>query len=215
MIDNVRHRIAARRIKPGSGRPLKPFRWWQLPFRALFHLQLPRPDGRHTRYTLDIPHRADTGGGKARAHLYLDGQHHAESTLPAVFPVQGGTIEVAISAFGIKRCHYVTAGRQHQLVPDDRSAEGRRARFARHHPALSRSLAFLSVAVLFTGVGLNLLQLAEPASQIPQVTEWTGRFESPVHLPIWLNLTLAIGAVLASTERALRLRHSLLDNAGR
>lgn len=100
MVGDWRQRRAAKRIKPGTGRALKPLRWWQVPFRALFHLPVPHPEGRRTVYAVDLPLRSDTGSGKARAHLYLDGRHHAESKLPAAFPVEGGTIEVAISAFG-------------------------------------------------------------------------------------------------------------------
>ncbi|WP_422754141.1 hypothetical protein [Micromonospora sp. WMMD708] len=216
MIDDWRQRRMAKRVRPGNGRALNPIRWWQLPFRALFHLPLPHRDGRRTVYAVDIPYRSDTGSGKARAHLYLDGRHYAESKLPAAFTVEGGTIQVAISAFGIKRCHYVTAaGDEQQLIADPRSAEGRRARLERGHPALSRLLGLLSVLLLVIGVGLNLLQLAEPVSQLPAIAERTGRFESPVQLPIWLNFALAVGAVLASTERAFRLRYSLLDHAGK
>ncbi|MFI6741232.1 hypothetical protein ACIBI9_50665 [Nonomuraea sp. NPDC050451] len=216
MIEDWRQRRAAKRIQDGDGRALKSLRWWQLPFRALFYLPLAHRDGRQTVYAVDLPYRADTGSGKARAHLYLDGRHHAESKLPAAFPVEGGTIEVAISAFGIKRCHYVTTdGAERQLIPDPKSAEGRRARLERDHPALSRSIGFLSVLMLLIGVGLNLLQLAEPVSRIPPIAESIGRFESPVHLPIWLNFALAVGAILGSTERALRLRYSLLDKAGK
>ncbi|MET8444118.1 hypothetical protein ABZV28_24895 [Streptomyces sp. NPDC004981] len=70
--------------------------------------------------------------------------------------------------------------------------------------------------LLVIGVGLNLLQLAEPVSQIPPAMQRVGTFESPIHLPIWLNIALGGGAVLASMERALRLRYSsLLDAAGR
>ncbi|MEV4706238.1 hypothetical protein [Actinoplanes sp. NPDC049316] len=216
MVGDWRQGRAAKRIKPGNGRALKPLRWWQLPFRAVFYLPLPQPDDRQTVYAVNLPYRSDTGSGKARAHLYLDGRHHAESKLPAAFPVEGGTIEVAISAFGIKRCHYVTtAGAERQLIPDPRSAEGRRARIARDHPTLSRSLGLLSVLLLSIGVGLNLLQLAEPLSEIAPITEKIGRFDSPVHLPIWLNFALAVGAALASTERAFRLRYGLLDHAGK
>jgi hypothetical protein len=216
VIKDWQQRRAAKRIKPGNGRALKPLRWWQLPFRALFYLPLPHPGGRQTVYAVDLPYRSDTGSGKARAHLYLDGRHHAESKLPAAFPVEGGTIEVAISTFGIKRSHYVTtAGTERQLIPDRKSAEGRRARVEHDHPALSRSIGFLSVLMLLIGVGLNLLQLAEPISQIPAIADSIGRFESPVHLPIWINFGLAVGAALASTERAFRLRYSLLDQAGK
>ncbi|GLY08754.1 MULTISPECIES: hypothetical protein [Actinoplanes] len=216
MIDNWRRQRAVKRIRPGDGRPLKPLRWWQLPVRALFYLPLPGPDGRSTVYAVDLPYRADTGSGKARAHLYVDGRHRAETRLPAAFPVEGGTIEVAISAFGVRRSRYVTVdGIERPLVPDPRSAEGRRLRLTRDHPALSRALAVLSVLLLLVGVGLNLLQLAEPLSHIPAIAERAGTFESPVHLPIWLNFALAVGAALASTERAFRLRYNLLDVAGR
>ncbi|WDZ87279.1 hypothetical protein [Micromonospora cathayae] len=216
MIEDWRRQRAAKRIRSGDGRALKRLRWWQLPFRALFYLPLPHENGWQTVYAVDIPRRTDPDGGRARAHLYLDGRHHAESKLPAAFPVEGGTIEVAISAFGLKRCHYVTtAGAEHRLIPDPKSAEGRRARVEREHPTLSRSISVLSVLMLLLGVGLNLLQLAGPISQIPPIAENIGTFESPVRLPIWLNVALAVGAILASTERALRLRYGVLDQAGK
>ncbi|MGW4798552.1 hypothetical protein ACWEPC_39655 [Nonomuraea sp. NPDC004297] len=47
------------------------------------------------------------------------------------------------------------------------------------------------------------------------IAENLGTFASPIHLPRWLNISLAFGAALASTERALRLRyHWLLDAGG-
>lgn len=92
-----------------------------------------------------------------------------------------------------------------QLTPDP-SAEGRRARFGARHPGLSVAITVGSVLLLVIGVGLNLLQLAEPVSEIPPVAQRGGAFDSPIHLPIWLNLALGSGAVLASMERALRLR---------
>ncbi|MEU9885026.1 hypothetical protein [Sphaerisporangium sp. NPDC051011] len=153
---------------------------------------------------------------KVRAHLYVDGAHRFESKLPAMFPVEGGAIEVAMSAYGIRRCHYVTrAGAEHQLTPDPKSAEGRRARLDGEHPALSRSIGVFSVLTLLVGVGLNLLQIAEPLSRIPPIAERAGIFESPIHLPLWLNIALGLAAVLASVERSLRLRYNpLLDRAG-
>ena len=69
--------------------------------------------------------------------------------------------------------------------------------------------------LLVIGAGLNLLQLAEPISRIPAIADSVGRFESPVHLSIWINFALAVGALLGSTERALRLRYNLLDQAGK
>ncbi|HLU55547.1 MAG TPA: hypothetical protein VKZ81_08790 [Pseudonocardia sp.] len=76
-------------------------------------------------------------------------------------------------------------------------------------------IGFVSVVVLIVGVGLNLLQALEPISRIPLVAEGLGVFESPIHLPLWLNVALTVAAGLASTERALRLRfHRLLDGGG-
>ncbi|MFF9063125.1 hypothetical protein ACF09K_31185 [Streptomyces sp. NPDC014882] len=208
---------ASRHLKPGDGRELQRFRWWQLPLRSLFWLRLPGAGGHDRLHAVDVRHWARLDSGKIRAHLFLDGRHVAESKLPAVFPVDGGVIEVAMSSYGIKRCHYRPSGGQpRQLTPDPASAEGRRARFGARRPGLSRAIAIGSVLLLVIGVGLNLLQLAEPLSHIPPVTQRVGTFEAPIHLPIWLNLTLGGGAVLASMERALRLRYSsLLDAAGR
>ncbi|MFC7894151.1 hypothetical protein [Streptomyces sp. NPDC057381] len=213
MFDEWRHRRALRRVEPGNGRPLKPFRWWQTLTRALFHLKLTDDDGRRTVYTVDVRHQ-NQSEGHVRAHLYLDGRHHAESRVPAVFPVRGGTVEVRTSAFGLKRCHYVTAeGSAHRLVPDPASAEGRRARLDRAHPALSRCMGFLSSTVLVIGLVLLVLQLAEQITRSPEgVAQYVGTFTSPVDLPAWGNAVVGLATAAASTERALRLRyHWLLD----
>lgn len=139
MLKEWKQRRAARRVKPGDGRPLKPFRWWQLVGRVLFYPRLTGLDGRRTVGAVDVRRWGDKETGELRADLYLDGHHHARSKLPAVFPVEGGTVEVRMSAFGLKRCHYVTTtGTEHQLVPDRDSAESRRVYLDRSHPSLSR-----------------------------------------------------------------------------
>ncbi|MBO3675460.1 hypothetical protein [Streptomyces sp. NEAU-YJ-81] len=211
MFKDVRHRRAVQRVKPGDGRALKRFRWWQMLSRALFYLRLRNDDGRQTVYAVEVRHQSSD---KAIAHLYLDGRHHAESKVPAVFPVQGGTVEVRASTFGLKRCHYVTAERaEYQLIPDPHSAEGRRARLDRSHPALSRWIGFLSVIVLAIGLVLLILQLTEQVTRAPEgVAQYVGTFTSPIDLPAWGNVVLGFCTVAASTERALRLRyHWLLD----
>ncbi|MGI5192835.1 hypothetical protein ACQEVY_04150 [Streptomyces sp. CA-288835] len=213
MLKEWRHRRAVQRIKPGDGRPLKRFRWWQMLTRALFHLRLTNDDGRQTVYTVDVRHQ-NQSEGYVKAHLYLDGSHHAESKVPAVFPIQGGTVEVRTSGFGLKRCHYVTAeGAEFLLVPDPVSAEGRRARLDRSHPALSRWIGFLSVIVLVVGLVLLILQLAEQVTRAPEgIAQYVGTFTSPIDLPAWGNTLIGLATVAASTERALRLRyHWLLD----
>ncbi|WP_444959895.1 hypothetical protein [Nocardiopsis sp. M1B1] len=217
MFEERRRRRGVRRVGPGDGRALKPFRWWQLISRALFYLTLGDADGRRTVYAVHVNHtqRFFSEDGKGRADLYLDGRHHAESRLPAVFPVRGGVIEVAATAFGLRRCHYVTdEGTEHQLVPDPRSGEGRRARLEREHPVLSRWIGGLSLLLLVVPAVLLVPQLVEVAFELPPVAERFGTFTSPVHLPVWLNTALALGAAAASTERALRLRYNwLLDSA--
>lgn len=217
MASGWRRRWAARRMKPGDGTPLKRFRWWQLFLaRALLHLELPGPDGRRIVYSVDVRHGGDSADGAVRARLYRDGRQSAVSRTPAVFPVEGGEIQVRTSGFGVRRCHYVTPdGAERQMVPDPASGEGRRARLERDHPGASRLLGMVSVVALVVGVGVNLLQIIEPVSRIPPVAAAVGVFESPIHLPLWLNITLAVAAALGSTERALRLRyHWLLDGVG-
>ncbi|MFE9644043.1 hypothetical protein ACFYO0_07860 [Streptomyces sp. NPDC006365] len=215
MLRQWRHRRAVQRVKPGDGRPLKRFRWWQMLTRALFHLRLMSDDGRQTVYSVEVRHQ-NQSEGYVKAHLYLDGRHHAESKVPAVFPVQGGNVEVRTSGFGLKRCHYVTAeGAEHQLVPDPASAEGRRARLDRSHPALSRCIGSLSSIVLVVGLVLLILQLIEQVTRAPEgVAQYVGTFTSPIDLPAWGNAVVGLVTVAASTERALRLRYSWLLDGG-
>ena len=214
MSEQGRRRRATRRVRPGDGRPLPPFRWWQLLSRSLFSLSLPGADGRRTVYTVDVRPMGDENG-VVRADLYLDGRHTASSRVPAAFPVAGGVIEVAATVFGLKRCHYVTPdGGERQLVPYPRSAAGRRLRLDRDHPALSRSIGSASVVLLLGGLGVVVLELVDVVGRIPPVVDRFGGFAAPVQLPLWLTVTLGLGAVVASTERALRLRyHWLLDGA--
>ncbi|MGW2329630.1 hypothetical protein ACWC5C_28285 [Streptomyces sp. NPDC001700] len=215
MIREWRRQRAAQRVKPGDGRALKPFRWWQLPFRALFHLRPTSDDGTHPVYAVDIRHWQNYSSDTLKAHLYRDGRQHAVSTLPAVFPVPGGTVEVRTSAFGVKRCHYVTdGGYEHQLVPDPHSAEGRRARLEHGHPALSRAIGLLSLCVLVAALAILIPQAAEQLTQPEAIAQHTGTFTSPIDLPKWGNITLGFATATASTERALRLRHSWLLDGG-
>lgn len=215
MFQQWRRGILAKRVKAGDGRPLKPFRWWQQLNRGIMYLRLTGPAGREVEYAVDVGYLGDAKSGEVTARLYADGRLQSWSKTPAAFPVQGGTIEVATSAFGLKRCHFVDSeGVEHQLAPDPRSAEGRRARLERNHPAASRWIGRVSVLLLVVGVSQLLLQLAEQLTAIPPVAESIGVFHSPVDLPLWLTIALTVGAVAGSTERALRLRyHWLLDAA--
>ncbi|GAB3475007.1 hypothetical protein [Nocardiopsis coralliicola] len=216
MFTRARRRRAIRRIQPGDGRPLRRFRWWQLiTGRSLFSLAPEPAAGRLGTYTVDVRHLGDAKHGEPAADLYLDGRRHASALLPAVFPVEGGEIEVAMGGFGVRRCHFATGGGDYPLTPDPRSGEGRRARFDRSHPAASRLIGAASWVLLAIGVVANLLEAAVPLSQIPPVAERFGTFTPPFDLPLWLTIALGAGAALGGAERALRLRyHWLLDGAG-
>lgn len=212
MLSNWKRRRAARRLKPGDGHPLQRFRWWQPLSRALFHLSLTGADGVPETWSVDVRLWGDSNG-EVIAQLYRNGVHQASSKLPAEFPVTGGTVQVVASGYGLKRCHYLPeSGQERQLTPDAASAEGRRARLERERPALSRVIGFVSVTVLVVALVLGLPQLVEQVSTIPPVAENLGTFASPFQLPGWFNISLVVATLVASTERALRLRyHWLLD----
>ncbi|WP_206022667.1 MULTISPECIES: hypothetical protein [unclassified Salinibacterium] len=213
-------RKGAKRTRAGNGRPLEPFRWWHLfSGRKLFTRSIVRADGSRADYAVDVRvsgKQAQDEGMAGMMHLYLDGRHHAESPLPAAVPVEGGVIVVALSSVGLRRAHYLPDdGEALQLTPHPKTAIGLRLRFDRNYPVLSRWVAAFSIVMLVIGVGLNGLQLLEPLSQIPPVAERFGHFESPLNLPLWLNIAFGFGAGLGATERALRLKfHWLLDGVG-
>ncbi len=173
------------------------------------------PDGsRQVMHTIEVKHGGDAQTGVVRTGLYLDGRLRAQSKVPARFPVAHGHIEVRTSRFGLRRCHFVAHdGTERPLDPDPRSGEGRRMRFAREHPSASQVISVISVLLLLAGVGLNMLQIAEPVSEIPFLAGRFGSFESPLHLPLWLTLLLGFGAVVGAIERAMQMRcHWLLDS---
>jgi hypothetical protein len=214
MASESRRRRAAKRAKPGDGHALQRYRWWQPFSRSLLHLRLVAADGRPETWSVDVRLGGDDNG-VVRAQLYRDGVNQATSTLPAAFPVPGGVIEVAASGYGLKRAHFIADdGTERQLSPDAASAEGRRARLHRRSPGLSRAIGGLSSIVLVVALALGIPQLAEQITSIPPVADAVGTFESPIHLPPWANISLIVAALVASTERALRLRYNWLLDGG-
>lgn len=217
MLSDRQRRKGAKRTRAGNGRPIEPFRWWHLlSGRKLFSLSVVRTDDGRANYDVDVRLSGRQAGDFGMVHLYLDGRHHAESTLPAAMPVESGMIEISEGSAGLRRAHYLPDGDKARLLtPHPKTAIGLRLRFDREHPVLSRWVGAISVVLLVVGVGVNGLELVELLSQIPPVAERFGLFESPLNLPLWLNIALGFGAGLGATERALRLKfHWLLDGVG-
>ncbi|MFJ4037510.1 hypothetical protein ACIPVB_05450 [Microbacterium sp. NPDC090007] len=210
---SLRARLAERRARDGDGRPLAPFRWWQVLTRSQLSLEIPDAADTMRTYTVDVRHLGDAGDGEVRARLFRDRALASVSRLPARFAVPGGHIEVATGTFGLKRCRFIpTDGAARQLTPHPRSAEGRRAALDREHPRASRVLGLLSLIVVVAGICLTVPQLVETVSQIPPIADTLGTFTAPIHLPPALNAGVTVLVGLASVERALRLRSSWLDD---
>ncbi len=204
MAGSWRRRRRLKKVKPGDGRPLRPYRRWHGLWRSVFEVDL---EGH--RYALDVDH-FDLDG---RARLYLDGRRHAVAEMPAAFPVPGGAIEAESSTYGLKRAHLVLDdGTEYQLRPVPHSPEAWRADLGRRSPGVSKALAGGAITVLVVALVLGLPQLAEQITAIPAVAERVGTVTAPITLPAWLNTALTVGGVLAGLERALTLRyHWLID----
>lgn len=69
------------------------------------------------------------------------------------------------------------------------------------------------VVALALGIPQIIEQIIEQTTHIPPIADAVGTFESPISLPAWANISLVVNALVASTERALRLRYDwLLDD---
>ena len=201
-----------RRVRAGSGEPLRRYRWWQMFGRSLRSITLPAANGTTATYTVDVRHSGDLADGEIRARLYVNGALQSYAKMPTRFVVPGGHIEVAVTSFGLKRCHYVTAdGAEQQLSPDPASAEGRRARLHHRHPGLSRTIGFASTVFVIVGLCVEVPQIVAALFHIPLIADSIGSFTSPVQLPLQANLLIGLAAVVGSTERSLRLRSSWID----
>ncbi len=212
-VESWRNRRAARRVRSGAGEPLPRYRWWQVLGRSLRTLTLRAPDGTADIYAVDVRRAGDGDDGVIRARLYRNGSLLSYSRLPARFSVPGGHIEVAVGNFGLRRCHYLRAdGGESQLIPDPASAEGRRARLHRTRPGLSRLVGVVSTAFVVAGLCMTVPQLIETISRIPPIADSIGTFNWPVQLPPTAIALIGLGAVVGSTERALRMRSSWLDD---
>lgn len=202
-------RQGKKKIEPGDGHPLKPFRFWELLGRSLFYAPLQRQDGTQHTYAVSVNYF----DWDDKADLYLNGTHHARAKLPVAFPVDDGSIEVATTTYGLKRMHFVDhSGAARVLKPDPGSAEGLRAKLAHRAPGVSRAIGILAILILLTLLPFALLQLAELISHTEFAQQYIDPFTSPINLPAWATTPALILSIVAAMERALTLRnHWLID----
>lgn len=195
------------KITPGDGRPLRPFRWWELIARSLFYTRLRTNDDVEQLYAVEVKYFE----WEDFAELYLNGKHHARAKLPAAFPVEGGHIEVAATTYGLKRMHYVSDdGGVAVLKPEPASAEGLRARFAARAPFASKLLSLGAILILLFFLPFGLMTLAEIVTQTELAQQYVGQFVAPISLPSWAEGPAFVLSILAVTERALTLRNNWL-----
>ncbi|TWG08352.1 hypothetical protein [Saccharopolyspora dendranthemae] len=216
MVNILKRRWQLAKVRSGDGSALRDYRFWQVFSRSLFFLDLASPEGNRS-YAVDVRHltdaktrkQHDNAEGRPPAALYRDGVQVARSNLPTAFPVPGGVIEVAISAFGLKRMHFVPdLGGERVLRPHPRSQEGLRARFGDRFPRTSAVIGTVALVILLAALVVNVLHVAEVVTHSPAIAERVGTFVSPIHLPTWANVTLIVAALLSGVDRALRLQHN-------
>lgn len=209
MFRRWRRARAVKKVKPGDRRALKQFQRWQILSRSVFTIELADPDGTTHEYAVDVQY-FDLDG---KVGLYREGRQVATATVPAVFPVPGGVLEVNTTMFGLSRMHFVPDdGEARPLRPHPHSAEAARAGFGRRFPRASAVVAGAAVVVLLAGLALGVPQLVEWVSHQPVVAERVGTFTFGLSVPAWANTTLVVGGMLAALERALTLRnHWLID----
>lgn len=215
MLEQFRRRRALARVAPGDGSRLPDYRAWQVLSRSLFLIDLPEPDGDRHEFAVDVRHLRDSSSTKRPALLHRDGVQVAGANLPAAFPVPGGVIEVATTAYGLRRIHHVADdGTEQVLRPHPRSGEGLRARFAQRHPRASAVVGAVSVVLLLVGLAVTLLTVAAQVSRVPPIAASLGTFTSPITLSGWATVAAGVVGALAATERSLALRSHWLLRAG-
>ncbi|WP_410660568.1 hypothetical protein [Amycolatopsis sp. lyj-112] len=219
MVKKLRQRWQLGKVRPGDGSALAEYRLWQVFSRSLFFLELPAPAGKSNAYAVDVRYLADAktkkqhhaAAGRSPAALYRDGVQINRSNLPTTFPVDGGVIEVATSAFGLKRMHFVSdSGGEQALRPHHRSQEGLRARFGQRFPRTSALVGAVTLTILLAALALGLLHGIETVTKVPVIAEHVGTFTAPIRLPGWATITMTAAGALSAVERALRLRYNRL-----
>ena len=70
------------------------------------------------------------------------------------------------------------------------------------------------MVVLIIALVLGVPQIIEDITRIPPIADAIGTFDSPIHLPALANISQVVGGLVASTERALRMRYNWILDGG-
>ncbi len=195
-----------KKVRDAKGEPLKDIRFWEYFHRTVFHQKIDVD-----LYTVDVDLYGKELMGPESA-LYKNGVRIKESTVPSLYEVPGGFIEVETTNYGVKKIHYVTDAGELQMMPDKGSLEGKRARFELKFPTASKWVGYIAIAILIIGLIIAIPAVIEMITHMDLVADNAGTFKSPFQLPGWLNVTLVVLGLLAATERALSLKnHWLID----
>lgn len=182
---------------------LRKAKWTDVFWRGLYEVQVGE-----SSYTVEI----DYFDIRERIALYRNGVLVDSQKSPAAFELpEGDRIEAAMALYGVKYARVVGSGRsgggEAQLVPAPGSAEYLRMRFDHQHPALSRSIAVIAWVVLVVALVTQL-----PVT-LNSLGHWVGLAVPTFALPSWANTLLAVAGLLATLDRAFRMKHNpLLDD---
>lgn len=203
---SFRKKRRIKKVKDANGEPLKKIHFWQYLHRTVFHKRIGGD-----LYSVDVDLYGKELMGPESA-LYKNGVRIKESTVPSVYEVPGGFIEVETTTYGVKKINYVTDTDEVQLIPDRHSLEGKRASFDSKFPSASKWVGYIAIVILIIGLIIAIPAVIELITGLDLVADNVGTFTSPFQFPAWLNGTLLILGLTAATERALSLKnHWLID----
>jgi hypothetical protein len=139
-----------------------------------------------------------------RIRLYRDGAAVDTRKSPARFELDGGAaIEARMGLLGMRRLRLLEAGGEARLRPAPGTAEAHRAAFERRHPSASRLLGALAWVVLVLAL---LIEIPELIRLLGDLVGF--EFDPPIQLPPLALGVLAVLALAAALDRALRFEHS-------
>ena len=143
---SFRKKRRIKKVKDANGEPLKKIHFWQYLHRTVFHKRIGGD-----LYSVDVDLYGKELMGPERA-LYKNGVRIKESTVPSVYEVPGGFIEVETTTYGVKKINYVTDTDEVQLIPDRHSLEGKRASFDSKFLSASKWVGYIAIVILIIGL---------------------------------------------------------------